>query len=81
MGRAKDSDIWNWALTNGAVTISKDGDFARRSTVAQVGPRIVWLRMGNFRRQALLSWFAIAFPGIVVELQRGEQLIEVRGRP
>lgn len=38
---------------------------------------MVWLRVGNCRRQFLLDWFSRLFPAIVDELTNGEQIVEV----
>ena len=42
------------------------------------GPPVVWLRVGNTSRRALLIWFTAFLPSIINDLQRGERLVEVR---
>lgn len=75
--RAKDPMIWDHALASGAIVITKDEDFARRRGSADVGPRIVWLRIGNARKARLLQWFEAAFPRIVADLDRGDVVLEI----
>jgi predicted nuclease of predicted toxin-antitoxin system len=75
---AGDSDIWEWALQNNAVVITKDEDFPRRALMSKRAPVIVWLRVGNSSRRALLEWFKPLLPEIEAELARGETIIEVR---
>jgi predicted nuclease of predicted toxin-antitoxin system len=74
---ASDSAIWDFALQEGAAVITKDEDFARRKTLADAGPTVIWIRLPNTRRRALLAWFATILPGILESLEHGETLIEV----
>ena len=57
--------------------MTKDEDFARRRAVAPRGPRIVWLRIPNTRRAALVERFASSHDRIVAALEGGEVLIEI----
>ncbi len=74
---ASDREIWNHALTVGAVIVSKDEDFAQRKILASDGPAIVWVRLPNTRRRDLLIWFEGILVQILQALERGERLIEV----
>jgi predicted nuclease of predicted toxin-antitoxin system len=78
---ADDSQIWNYAHEHGAIIITKDEDFparAQRGPTTRSNPTIVWLRVGNSSRRALLQWFEPLLPQIVALVQQGERLIEVR---
>lgn len=75
---ASDGLIWEQALASAAVIVTKDQDFARRRAAAADGPHVVWMRVGNTRRSALLRWFPSAFPEILLALERGEPIVEVR---
>jgi predicted nuclease of predicted toxin-antitoxin system len=77
MQAASDSTVWDYALHQGAAIITKDEDFARRKTLADAGPAVIWIRLPNTRRRDLLLWFAIVLPEILTALERGETLIEV----
>jgi predicted nuclease of predicted toxin-antitoxin system len=74
---ASDPFIWDHALSVGAVIITKDEDFAQRKTLTGTGPSIVWIRLPNTRRQALLAWFEQVLPDILAALDRGETLVEI----
>ena len=74
---ADDSSIWNYALRNLWVVISKDEDVAIRRMASRSGPAVVWLRVGNCSNRALLRWFMPLFPDIVARLEAGETFIEV----
>lgn len=76
MTSASDGAIWSYAITVGAVIVTKDEDFAVRRLLIG-GPAIVWLRIGNSRRIALLDRVEAELPAIVAALERGETLIEV----
>jgi predicted nuclease of predicted toxin-antitoxin system len=60
----------------GAVIVTKDEDFAVRRLLMG-GPSVVWLRLGNTRRVALLARVEAEVPAIVAALERGETLVEV----
>ena len=75
---ADDSSIWQFASEQRAVIVTKDEDFAARARQTASGPTILWLRIGNCSRRALLSWFAPLLPAILREIEQGQRLIEVR---
>ena len=76
MASASDHVIRDYAASVGAVIVTKDEDFAIRGLLTE-GPAIVWLRLGNTRRAALLTRMDAELPAIVAALERGETLIEV----
>jgi len=75
---AKDGAIWQYALQNNAVIVTKDEDFAERCLASAQAPVIVWLRIGNATNPELLTWFRPLWPAIHARLQAGDRLIEVR---
>lgn len=78
MHKATDTDIWQLALDQDAVLVTKDEDFAHRLRQGTRGPIIVWLRVGNTSRKGLLHWFEPLLPRILSLVDQGERLIEVR---
>lgn len=79
MADAKDSPIWEYALQHGAVIVTKDEDFPHRlNQNPEKAPSIIWLRIGNTSRRALLEWFEPLMPQIELLLEQGNQFIEVR---
>lgn len=74
---AEDGEIWTHALENGAAIMTKDEDFAARSTQASTTPMIVWLRVGNATNPVLRAWIEARLPGIVQLLDAEKRLIEV----
>ena len=75
---AEDSSIWNYALLHQAIIVTKDEDFPHRLSQSLEAPIIVWLRLGNTSRKALIQWFEPLLPQIVHHIQQGDRLIEVR---
>lgn len=52
-GIMSDSDIWQYALSNNLIILTKDTDFYYRYLSAQKSPKIVWFRVGNLRKKEL----------------------------
>jgi predicted nuclease of predicted toxin-antitoxin system len=75
---ADDSPIWSYALTHQAVILTKDEDFLKRLHQSKSAPVIVWLRIGNTSRRALLQWFEALLPQIEQMILQGDRFIEVR---
>lgn len=75
---AEDSTIWDYAISKGAVIVTKDEDFAKRTAHSVSGPVIVWLRIGNSTNSVLLDWIAPRWSAIVQLLNDGDRLVEVR---
>ena len=75
---ADDSAIWQRALAQGAIILTKDEDFPIRASASRSAPAIVWLRIGNASRRALLAWLEPRLPAIEARLNQGDKLIEVR---
>ena len=76
--QAEDHAIWQRALDQGAVLITKDEDFPIRASANRSAPCIVRQRIGNASRRALLAWIEPRLPDIEARLRQGEKLIEVR---
>lgn len=76
---ASDQVIWEHARKEGMVIVTKDEDFAqladRQTTIP---PQVLWVRLGNCRKAALLKAFANILPQIREQLQEGHAVVEVR---
>jgi predicted nuclease of predicted toxin-antitoxin system len=73
-----DSDLWRYALEHDAAIITKDEDFADLVATGREAPPVVWVRIGNTRRAALLAWFEPLIGQIVAMIDTGDRLIELR---
>lgn len=75
---AADSAIWQHALEHDLIVLTKDEDFPIRRQQSGTGPSVVWIRVGNTSRRALLEWFERLLPQIEGMIRDGETLIEIR---
>ena len=75
---ADDSPIWRYALENGAILVTKDEDFPHRLRQGGAAPVVLWLRIGNTNRRALLQWFEPLLPQIESLVRQGERFLEMR---
>jgi predicted nuclease of predicted toxin-antitoxin system len=76
LSKAKDSEIRTHAEKTGAAIVTKDEDFAIHRLLRE-GPSVVWVRIGNTRRAALLARFETELTNIVAALERGETIVEL----
>jgi predicted nuclease of predicted toxin-antitoxin system len=74
---AADRDIWNFAVLNEYVVITKDVDFVILANLSPKGAPIVWIRLGNVGNARLWKDFEPPLPSIVAKLGHGERLVEV----
>ncbi|WP_281182534.1 DUF5615 family PIN-like protein [Nocardia miyunensis] len=77
---ASDHTVWGEALRRGAVIITKDEDFVLigRARDEISTPTVVWIRIRNCSRKALLEAILPILPTVVAMVEAGEKLIEVR---
>lgn len=73
-----DRDIWKYARDRGACIVTKDEDFLLLSAWDRAGPVVVWIRIGNAIRKVLLSRLPAVWPEVVIAIECGEKVIEVR---
>ena len=45
--RAKDKEIWQYAIENDLIIITKDSDFSNRILLSKPPPRVIHIRLGN----------------------------------
>jgi predicted nuclease of predicted toxin-antitoxin system len=75
---ADDAVIWRHAVTRDLAIISKDEDFTFLASVSGGAGKLIWVRIGNCRKQVLLEAFRAQLPRIVSELEAGNQIVELR---
>jgi predicted nuclease of predicted toxin-antitoxin system len=75
---ASDAMIWDYAVAQGMVILTKDEDFASRRLRTAHGPTILWLRVGNCSRVALEHCLTPLLATIEGFISAGETVIEVR---
>ncbi len=75
---APDRELWRYALQNDAVLVTKDEDFPSMLVLGSDAPAIVWIRVGNTRRAALIEWFEPLIDSLVELIESGNGLVELR---
>lgn len=76
---ADDRIIWQYAKERNQAIITKDEDFqilANRQ--GSIPPQVVWVRIGNCRKIALLDAFSRIMPALRDMLSEGNAVIEIR---
>lgn len=74
---AGDREIWARAGATSSIIITKDEDFVTLLSTRPNGASVIWLRVGNTIRRALLAWFEQLLPQIEKALASGETLVEM----
>ena len=76
---ADDQTIWQYAKERGLTIITKDDDFqALANRQGSIPPQVVWVRLGNCRKAALLEAFSRILPALRELLTAGDAVIEIR---
>lgn len=78
LGAVSDERIWQFAKAEDFSIVTMDEDFQHLSARFGSPPQVVWVRLGNVRRQALLDTFASLLPDLRSGLESGTAVIEIR---
>lgn len=79
MEASEDLDIWELAKSEQMVIVTKDEDFPLMADRhAGSSPQVIWVRMGNCRKSALLATFSVLLPNLRSLLEEGRRVIEIR---
>jgi predicted nuclease of predicted toxin-antitoxin system len=79
MEASDDRNIWQLAKDEQLVIVTKDEDFALMADRdGPTAPRVIWVRIGNCRKAALLAAFASVLPDLRRLLAEGKAVIEIR---
>jgi predicted nuclease of predicted toxin-antitoxin system len=74
---ADDAQVWEYATQAGHAILTKDEDFAARRVREPHGPTIIWLRIGNCSRAALVRWLTPLLGSTEALVTAGESIVEV----
>lgn len=75
--RAADRENLGLREARESVIVTKDDDFVTLHLMKPEGPPLLWIRLGNVRRAALLSAFEPLLEAVVAAFGRGETLVEL----
>ena len=77
-GQTADREIWQGAIRENRIVVSKDEDFFILATRPNDAGQLLWLRVGNCRTQALITSLESAWPAIEQAFQSGQRIVEIR---
>jgi predicted nuclease of predicted toxin-antitoxin system len=72
---ASDLTVWNYALRNNFIIITKDADFSDMSVVLGFPPKVVWIGRGNCSTGVVESILRSHFESITVLSENSEAAI------
>lgn len=79
LDEASDAAIWARAKVDGFVIVTKDEDFRILANQQRsIPPQVVWVRLGNCRKDALLPAFGSVLGELRSALEAGEAIVEIR---
>ena len=78
LGQVDDRDLWEMAVIENRIIVSKDEDFFLFATRPGDPLKVLWLRIGNCRTKTLLSVLEEKWPMIVSAFESGQKIVEVR---
>jgi predicted nuclease of predicted toxin-antitoxin system len=79
LDRADDQTIWVYAKDRGYVIVTKDEDFqAMANKQGTIPPQVVWVRLGNCRKDVLIAAFGKLLHSLKEELASEALVVEIR---
>lgn len=72
------SDQCDYAIAQNRVLVSKDEDFLHLATRSKFAAPLIWVRLGNCRKQALLAAFDALLLHLLTVLAEGKRVVELR---
>lgn len=77
LGAETDAEIWRFASAHGFCIVTMDEDFQHFASRYGTPPQVVWVRLGNVRKAALLEAFSAVLPELKAGLESGVPVIEI----
>lgn len=78
--RMTDDEIWEYALRNNSVILTKDTDFYSKSISSDVKPKIIYFQLGNMTLAELNHYFEINWAKILSHLLEADLIIAKRNQ-
>ena len=72
-----DRALWARALASDRIVVSKDEDFLYLTNQPSDAGRLLWVRLGNCRNDALIAAFSSSFDRIVSAFDSGQSVVEL----
>jgi predicted nuclease of predicted toxin-antitoxin system/uncharacterized protein (DUF433 family) len=77
MDTADDRALWAWARREDRIVVSKDEDLLFLANRPGDKGRLMWVRLGNCRRDALVEAFVRSLPAVVAAIAEGQRVVEI----
>jgi predicted nuclease of predicted toxin-antitoxin system len=78
MDEKSDGEIWVFAKSQSYIVISKDDDFVHLANRFGDTGRLLWVRIGNCRKQHLIARFEQNIHDVVLAFDQGSRIVEIR---
>jgi predicted nuclease of predicted toxin-antitoxin system len=78
LGQVDDRTLWNLAIEEERIMISKDEDFFILAMRPKDSGRLLWLRIGNCRTTNMLTLLNQRWNAIEQAFSEGQRIVEVR---
>ncbi|WP_306365005.1 DUF5615 family PIN-like protein [Nocardia sp. CC227C] len=80
MTSASDHQVWDEAIRRSAAIVTKEEDLILigRASPELPAPAVVWIRIGNFTRKALLEAVMPLWATVESMVESGERIVEIR---
>lgn len=78
--RMTDEDIWNYAIQNDKVIITKDVDFYDKYMSSDKFPKIIYLKLGNLKLSEMHLYFESNWEFIIERLREANFIIAEKER-
>lgn len=75
-----DDNIWDYALENNKVILTKDTDFYSKSISAVVKPKVIYFQIGNMTLDELHQYFELHWITIIDHLKEASLIITQRDK-
>lgn len=73
--QASDNFLWEYALTNNLIIVTKDTDFYNKFLTSENAPKIIYVRLGNVSLKQLYNYFENHWETCQKEIQSVRMLI------
>jgi|SRR5690554_181996 len=73
-----DTEIWEYAIKNNKIIVTKDTDFYDRYLISEQKPKIIFMQLGNMSLKELHQYFEQNWAVIEREIEKGSLVIAKR---
>lgn len=70
-----DTDIWQYAVSNQLIIVTKDTDFYNRYLSSANSPKVIWFRTGNIKKKAFYQFIDRIWTEVEIMIQSSSFVI------